>query len=460
MKHTTQDLLFLIPVSLFFFVYQLGTGSLASWDEAVYATVAKGILLTGDWLRLELDGHLWFDKPPLTIWATALSYKLFGVHEFSARIFSALCGVGTVVTTYFLGRQLFNRWTGLIGALVLLSSSHYIHFVRFGMMDSPLTFFLTLAFYFFWLGQNRNRYLVFSGVAIGLAMMTKSFAALMIFPVIWLYALWAGRLNVLARSSYWIGVMIAVLIALPWNLYELFVYRDLFLSQAVTKHVVLRVFNSLEGHEGNWYFYIRVLVNKYHPWILIAIVTAPYFLWKSIRERREEVVFLTSWMFVIFGIITFIQTKLAWYILPLYPALSLSVAYALAHVFKEKNIRWIQALSVAAMMFHIPYSHIFDYDYSPLIKGIASEVRAKTAKDEVIALYNYHESPAASFYIGHGSIYLDSQTALEERLKAGKLKLLIREEDVKNLGGEAYFQKRGLGSAGSFETMRFFVTRD
>ena len=117
-KQTKLDLLFLAPLSLFFLLYRLGSGSLASWDEAIYASVAKEVVQSGDWLRLTLDGSLWFDKPPLAIWMTTVFYKLFGVHEFSARLFSALCGVGAVVTTYFFGRELFNRWTGFVGALV------------------------------------------------------------------------------------------------------------------------------------------------------------------------------------------------------------------------------------------------------------------------------------------------------------------------------------------------------
>lgn len=427
----------------------------------MYASVAKEIALRGDWLHLRLDGRLWFDKPPLGIWMTALFYKLFGIHEFSARLFSALCGAGTVITTYFLGRRLLNRWTGFIGALVLLSSSHFILFTRFGMLDAPLTFFMTLALYFFWLGQDKNRYLIFSGIAIGLAVMTKSFSAFLVFPVIWSYACFSGRLDVLGRSSYWIGVMVAVAIALPWNLYELITHHELFMSSAVTKHVFSRTFHALDGHGGNWYFYIRVLVNKYHPWVLPAVVTAPFFLWKSLRDRdnNKEILFLTVWMFVIFGAVTLIRTKLSWYLLPAYPALSLSVAYALSRLFREKYALFVRMMFIVIMALHVPYSHIFDYDYSRLIKGIAPSVRAAAPKTDVLALYNYHESPAVSFYMGQSSIYLDSPEALNERMKEGGLRLLIREGDLESLGGASFLVKRGFEVKASFETMRLVTPK-
>ena len=122
---------------------------MASWDEGLYASVAKDIVLTGDWLNFHFCGAAWFDKPPLCIWVTALFFKLFGIHEFSARFFSAICGVGIVLVTYSLGQELLNRWAGFWGALVLLSSLHFFRFARFGMMDAPLTFFLSLSLYFF-----------------------------------------------------------------------------------------------------------------------------------------------------------------------------------------------------------------------------------------------------------------------------------------------------------------------
>ena len=208
-KISLYEFFFLLVLSCVFFLWNLGKGSLASWDEAIYACVAKEIFQSGNWLRLTLEGAPWVDKPPLCIWAAALCYKLFGLNEFSARLFSCLLGIGTVLVTYLFGARLFGRWIGFLGALVLMSSSHFIHFSRFGVTDPPLVFFLSLSLYFFWLGREKNRYFIFSGIAIGLAVMTKSFAALIIFPITWIYCWWAGELKTLGKSSYWIGVILA-----------------------------------------------------------------------------------------------------------------------------------------------------------------------------------------------------------------------------------------------------------
>ncbi|MGH7197603.1 MAG: ArnT family glycosyltransferase [Candidatus Omnitrophota bacterium] len=456
--HTFKDLLFLFFLSGFFLLFNLGEGSLASWDEAIYASVAKEIVQSGDWFHLTLAGQPWADKPPLCLWMTAFFYHLFGINEFSARLFSALSGVGTVFITYLLGTKLFGRWTGFLGALALLSSSHYFRFARFGMMDAPLVFFLSLALYFFWLGQERNRYLIFSGVAIGLAVMAKGFAAFLIFPVIWLYCWWAGEGAVLMRSSYWIGVMIAAAIALPWNMYEMVANREAFMRDVVTKHLFQRTLSAVEGHAGNTYFYIRTLINKYHPWILVGIASGPFFLWKAVRSRQAEYIFLTVWMFFMLAVVTLVQTKLPWYLLPVYPALSLTVGYFLAKLLKESQWVFTALLFTVIMGLHVPYSHIFDHDYSRDIRAIAPAVKNHDRGHGDIYLYVYHESPAAAFYLGKRALYLDDPESFVAAARSVKdFSCLIHEKNLKPF--EPKLSALGLFVAGSAGDLRFLLKK-
>lgn len=453
---SVRDSVFLLVLSAFFLLFRLGSGSLASWDEAVYASVAKEIFQSGRWFHLTLNHELWADKPPLAIWATALFYKWFGLNEFSARLFSALCGIATVWVTYLIGEKLFNRWTGFLGALVLLSSSHFIRFSRFGVLDVPVTLFLSLAFYFFWRGFERNRYLIFSGIAAGLAIMTKGIVGLLIFPVCWLYCLFSGEAEILLRSSYWVGLMIAVGIALPWNLYELIDHGRVYLSDVVVKHLFSRTLTVLDGHKGNPFFYIRTLVNKYHPWVLVGIVSAPFFLVKSIKERIGGVLFVTVWMFFIFFVITFMRTKLAWYIIPIYPAVSLSVGYLLAKIFSEDNRRWVEILFLAILLMHVSYSHILEQDYSHGIKGLATTVDRVVPPGQILFLYQYHEIGAVSFYMDRNTAYLENPEAFTAMAKSrDDFSCLVREDNLKSLSG--LFVPLKLSVAGSFEGLRLIT---
>jgi hypothetical protein len=78
-------ILSLIVFAGFIFFWRLGEPALKDWDEAIYAEVSKEILLTGNWIDLQCDGKPWLEKPPLTLWLTAILYRLFGVNEFWSR---------------------------------------------------------------------------------------------------------------------------------------------------------------------------------------------------------------------------------------------------------------------------------------------------------------------------------------------------------------------------------------
>lgn len=281
--------------------------------------------------------------PPLAIWATASLQTLFGPSAWTARAFSAGCGAGTVLVTYLLGRELLGRWPAFLGALVLLSTTHFLRLARSGLLDIPLTFFVTLAIYFFWLGRGRNRYLVFSGLAVGAAVMTKGYPGLYAVPVVWLYALLAREPDVLGRSSYWVGLMLAVLIALPWHLYQMFAAHEPFVG------------NPFETNWAQTVYYVRTFVNEYHPWALIGVGSVPYFILRAIRQKELEVIYLSVWIGVVVLTITAVGSKFPWYLSPAYPAASLTVGWALSRATPERYRPWAGAFFLMILAVQLRY---------------------------------------------------------------------------------------------------------
>src|SRR5918997_5425030 len=104
----------LVLIATFSLLWKLGTGSLAAWDEAIYAQVSKEIVQSGDWLTLRWEYQPWFEKPPLFMWITALFYSLFGVGEFWARVPSALSGIALVAVTYLIGKYRYGKRVGFL----------------------------------------------------------------------------------------------------------------------------------------------------------------------------------------------------------------------------------------------------------------------------------------------------------------------------------------------------------
>ncbi|HLF57991.1 MAG TPA: phospholipid carrier-dependent glycosyltransferase, partial [Thermoanaerobaculia bacterium] len=169
---------------------RLGARSLADWDEAIYAQVAREMLERGDFLVPHHGGSPFFEKPPLYFWFTVGCYFVAGVTELGARLGSALSGIGVAAVVASLGFALGGRWVGTVAPVVLLTSAGFVLSSRSGMLDVPLTlatWLAVVAFLRFRSGSPRHAYLV--AVAAAAAVMLKSVAGL-IAPAGLALALW------------------------------------------------------------------------------------------------------------------------------------------------------------------------------------------------------------------------------------------------------------------------------
>src|SRR5258707_14160667 len=85
-------------------------------DEGRYAEIPREMLQRGEWVVPYLQGEPYFDKPPLLYWLVRLSYRLFGVHDWSARLVPALAVHGCILLTYAFGRRILNERAAFWGA--------------------------------------------------------------------------------------------------------------------------------------------------------------------------------------------------------------------------------------------------------------------------------------------------------------------------------------------------------
>ncbi|HMQ03711.1 MAG TPA: glycosyltransferase family 39 protein [Pyrinomonadaceae bacterium] len=163
------------------FVYLFGLGvPLLGPDEPRYAQVAREMFDRGDWITPTLGGFNWFEKPSLLYWLQIVFYNLFGVSEYSARLGSALFGLGTVASLWFLGRQaeieirssqigteprffgknlpdfLVDRLSGWF-ALIAASSLGLFAFARGASFDIILTFPIAASLVCFYIFDSRSR---------------------------------------------------------------------------------------------------------------------------------------------------------------------------------------------------------------------------------------------------------------------------------------------------------------
>ncbi len=104
--------LLLAPLAVIWFG-SLGMRSLISPDEGRYASIAWEMMRSGDWITPRLNGLLYFEKPPMQYWLSALFLHLFGLNEFAARLWPALAGFLTVLAVGATASRLWGRETGI-----------------------------------------------------------------------------------------------------------------------------------------------------------------------------------------------------------------------------------------------------------------------------------------------------------------------------------------------------------
>ncbi len=451
-----QDILFLLVASACVCIPALGNGSLASWDEAYYAIVSREIFRSGDWVHLKYFNTDFYDKPPLYMWVSAFFYKLFGVNELSSRLGSALSGIGVILATYGIGLKLLSRTAAVAGAGLLLSSTDFLHYARWGTLDIMNLLFFSLTIFFYFQARERSWFWLGVWLASAAAIMTKGLLISLAWSLIFGDMLARRDLSALKHKHFWLGILVMIIAVFPWHWAVFKSNPQAFVHDILKKHYLSRTTQAVEGHIGNTYFYIRTLINKYHPWIIAAIPALPWALWSAVRSKQAYAFrFLLVWVLWVLAFFTFlVQTKLQWYILPLHPALSLVIgAFLAAFIFKD-NIKWLKIMIVISLALHIPFTDVFVQDYVPALKSLAPRVRSISREHQTVHLYQYHEQPAATFYFDRPVAYVDSLDELDRILgQFGNVALLIRSSQYDSMRA-AFAEKRlaAIEETSGFET--------
>jgi outer membrane protein assembly factor BamB len=333
-------ILIILGFSTVFFL-NLANGPLWISDEQTYSQWAYHMVKSGDYVTPYAFGDLavWIGKPPLYMWLISLGYQVFGVSNFVTRIWSPIFAVLTMVSTYFLGRQLYNRYVGFGSAMVLGTFATFYLFARHAMTDVPFVFFVVASIYFFVSSQNEKKTnwgVALSGLFFGLALLTKQVEALLIPLIILAYvAISKKNLRFLFTKRFTLFWGIGFSILLPWLTYMFVSFGSTFWDWFVVYCGFTRTLSPLEGHGGSYLFYFNYLLQNEQVWAILLPFAAGFCVYKLVFERSKTDVLLLAWIGIVFLVFTLAQTKLSWYILPAYPAFALAISSLLYHITKK-----------------------------------------------------------------------------------------------------------------------------
>jgi 4-amino-4-deoxy-L-arabinose transferase-like glycosyltransferase len=332
-KQDGRFLLLLCALCLVVFFFQLGDRPIWDIDEGKHASTSKDMVLTGDWITPRVNGINFYDKTPLFNWFAAISFIVFGFTEFAARFPAALLGLATVLVTYLFGRRLFDSRAGLLAGVVLATSPEVILLSRTVVHDISLTFFISLALYFFYsafANQRRRRiHLLLSYAAMGFAVLAKGPIGLLL-PgmIIGLFLLAKGRLNFLKEMALGWGALIFLIVAAPW--YVLISVRNPdYLSYFFLKQNLGNFLSKTQArHPRPFYYFVPVLLGGMLPWSFLVPLAFLRPLERKLQKIDDGVLFLLCWFLVIFLFFSAANSKLGTYILPALPAAALLIGRA------------------------------------------------------------------------------------------------------------------------------------
>ncbi len=341
MTSSRRYAVFALAVYLLLYIFPLWGRPLFVPDESRYGEIPREMIADGDFVVPHLDGLRYFEKPVLAYWVHAGAIMIFGENRFALRLPSALAVGLTGLIIFFLLRRLLPRPDdGVLPPLALavfFTSSEVMAVGTFAVLDSLLALFLTVVVAAFFLatesspGSARERFfLLFAGVACGLAFLTKGVLALAVPVVVFVpYLLWERRWRDIFRLA-WLPLASAVVVALPWavaiNAREPGFWHYFFWVEHVKR------FLARDAQHGKpFWFYFAAAPLLFIPWSFVVPAFVSGLRSRLFGEDRQGrlIRFALCWFFGPFLFFSIAHGKLLTYILPCFPPFAVLAALAL-----------------------------------------------------------------------------------------------------------------------------------
>jgi len=324
--------------------YFLNLGVSSIWDanEAFYAQTPREMMEADDYVTPSFNFQLRMNKPVLSYWNVAASYRLFGISEWSERLPIAFGAVAIIGTAFGLGRLLGGPLAGLIAALVLATSPRLVLLARRIIIDIHITMWTGLVLLCFALAemrpQRRRLYLCLMYVAAGFGVLTKGPVAVFLPAVVFfIYLASQKRLGDLRHMMLPTGALISLAIVVPWYYLLYLEHGWEYIGSFIFGENLGRYADAIGEQSRGMLFYIPVMLADLFPWSFMI----PLALVWAIRSERENRVarLLVAWIVFIVVFFSLSGTKEDLYIFPIVTAEAALIGAMLAKAI-EGGVVW------------------------------------------------------------------------------------------------------------------------
>ena len=322
-------------------------------DEGRYAEIPREMVVSGDWTTPRLNGMKYFEKPPLQYWATATAYTVFGQHQWTSRLWTALTGFAGIFLVWFAGLRLFGPEAARYAAILLGSSMLYVLMAHIDTLDMGVTFFITLGIVGLLLSQSEadkkiQRYwMLLAWAALALAVLSKGLMGLVLpGAALFIYMVVQRGFSVLKRMHWLPGLAVFLLITAPWFYLVMKANPEFFQKFFIYEHYTRFTTKDL-GRYQPWYYFVPILLLGMLPWTLLMFDTLIN-AWRgsklpegaSQNRAFNAARFLLVWAVFIYLFFTVSGSKLPSYLLPMFPALALLMGRQLAEM-SSRRLFWL-----------------------------------------------------------------------------------------------------------------------
>lgn len=317
------------------------------------------------WTRLSFHDH-----PPLLFLIQYVFMRVLGDTHFAFRLPSALLGIASVYLIYKIGLKLYSRNVGLLAAALLAVTANHVYISRVGFHGVYIVFFLLLVSYLFLRSFDNDKYFIWTGVAVGMALLTH-YALFIVVPAMGIYLVFFRR-DTLKNRKLRLGALVVLLLFSPvivynYQLYQSVQHFDLQLSYVFGQNP--EVWQAAPGKDigsltDRLYFFPSNLIAS-NSWVLLSLFTLSFALFivrlgKTARMgmRRHGFLILSSLYLIVLVLLVGPSFR---FLVVFTPILVLSVAVlfisAYQKRFRDQRARYATLIIIAAViLFELLYT--------------------------------------------------------------------------------------------------------
>jgi len=352
-------------------------------DSALYATIAKQIALSNDWINLYGDGSDWLDKPHFPFWMAALSFKVFGINAFAYKLPAFLFWLAGTRFTYLLTRLLFNETAAALAVVVYITSLHTV-IANFDVRaEAYLTCCIVAAIYYMCRTDENKKlsHIVLAALFTACAVMTKGiFILCTVAGGHVLYWIIKKDWKQFIKYKWWLLLLLTFVFILP-ELYCLYVQFDMHPEKIVFGKANVsgirfffwdsqfgRFFNTgpIKG-TGDKTFFLHTTLWAFLPWAILFYTAIIFFIRRKIPLQKTHSIIYggAAITFLLFSLSSF---QLPHYIIIIFPQFSILTAAFLFNYLQNNKIMGriivlqsaliiILALALSALIFISNFSY-------------------------------------------------------------------------------------------------------